>query len=191
MSNLLSFVLAAAIILATPGPTNTLLATSAALVGIRRSLPLIFAELTGYGLSITALASMSGPVLSSFPKLGIAFRLGLVLYLVFVAWRLWRADPTHNMSTVTWGKVFVTTLLNPKALIFAFAVFPPIKSYDVAILYGGLFAIVTVLIATCWILLGASAGLLALQGRNLIVCRVAAVVLIAFASGLVGTVVAG
>ena len=43
MSNLLMFAAAAAAVLAIPGPTNTVLAASGALAGVRRSLPLIFA----------------------------------------------------------------------------------------------------------------------------------------------------
>ncbi|MES1149390.1 MAG: hypothetical protein ABUL53_09420, partial [Bradyrhizobium guangdongense] len=58
--DVLPFILAAASLLAIPGPTNTLLATSGAGVGVARSLPLLAAELGGYLLSILLLPSVLG-----------------------------------------------------------------------------------------------------------------------------------
>ena len=69
------FVLAVAAILAMPGPTNALLCTSAGLVGIRRSLRLILAEIAGYLVTITAIISFAGPIILAIPTLGIAVRL--------------------------------------------------------------------------------------------------------------------
>ncbi|MGN4075192.1 hypothetical protein ACS0X5_11490 [Burkholderia gladioli] len=51
----LLFGLTVASILAMPGPTNTLLATGGATVGLRRALPLALAEALGYGLAILAI----------------------------------------------------------------------------------------------------------------------------------------
>ena len=47
MNDPLLFVLAAMLLLGTPGPTNTLLWVSAATTGTRRSLPLLLGELAG------------------------------------------------------------------------------------------------------------------------------------------------
>jgi len=193
MSNLLLFITASATILGTPGPTNTLLATSGALVGIRRSLPLIPTELAGYGCSITALASLGAIALSAFPKLGVSIRICVAIYLLFLAWRLWSSDAVRTTSgTITPLRVFITTLLNPKALIFAFVVFPPISTFEQAILHASVFAILlTMFIATGWIVAGASMGRIAGRGGDLLISRIAAVALVGFACALAGTTMAG
>jgi threonine/homoserine/homoserine lactone efflux protein len=189
MAQWLLFVITTAIVLATPGPTNTLLAASAALVGVRRSLPLILAELGGYGLSISVLLA-SGSAIAAFPGLEVGLRLCLAAYLLFVAWRLWGASAARAIGTVDFRTVLITTALNPKALIFAFAVFPPIRSPDEALRYGGLFALVTMLVASGWIMLGGSAGLLASPQRSMLIRRLAAIALVVFASGVAGTAIA-
>ena len=67
MSGLPLFMAATAAILATPGPTNALLATSAALVGIRRSLPPMSAEIAGYFVTIGILLGVSSPLIAASP----------------------------------------------------------------------------------------------------------------------------
>lgn len=52
MTDPILFAFAVIAILATPGPTNALLATAGAANGLRRSLPLVPAELAGYLIAI-------------------------------------------------------------------------------------------------------------------------------------------
>jgi len=54
MTDPILFAFAVIAILATPGPTNALLATAGAANGLRRSLPLVPAELAGYVIAIAA-----------------------------------------------------------------------------------------------------------------------------------------
>jgi len=70
MSEAATFFLGAVAVLATPGPTNTLLATSGAISGFRRSLPLLGGELGGYLLAIVVLLSFIGPIVAAMPAFG-------------------------------------------------------------------------------------------------------------------------
>ena len=65
MEDPLLFSLAVLTILGTPGPTNTLLATSGGAVGVKASLPLVPAEAAGYLIAIVAIGLALGAVVSA------------------------------------------------------------------------------------------------------------------------------
>lgn len=120
------FLLGALVLLATPGPTNTLLAASGAACGIRRSLGLLGGEILGYLTAIVILTLAVGPLIAQHAALGTALRAALCLYVLLLAWRLWTlgSDATADVRPITVQRVFVTTLLNPKAAVMAFALLP-------------------------------------------------------------------
>lgn len=186
MSTTLSFALAVLGLLAVPGPTNTLLAASGAASGLRRSLRLVPAELAGYLLSIGLLVTVAGPAVGSEPLLAAVLKALAGSYLVACAWRLWRnggAEIARAPAPAGPGRVFLTTLLNPKGLVFAFAIFPhePAALPAAFALFAGLLAAVSL----GWIAVGAtlagSAGGVVTPAR---VSRAAALVLAAFAAVL-------
>jgi threonine/homoserine/homoserine lactone efflux protein len=175
------FSLAVLFILGTPGPTNTLLATSGALVGVRRSLPLVLAEVSGYLIAIAALSLLLGELIKTYPWLNATLRTMIALYLVHAAWTLWQrgAAPAGSEKGIGFDRVFVTTLLNPKALVFAFGVIP--LSAPNAAAYVAAFVGFVVFAALCWITVGATIGRAASGYRGRVVPRVSAVVLMLFA----------
>ena len=185
MPNLSLFILAVASILASPGPTNALLTASAAMVGIRRSLPLMSAEIAGYFVTIGILLGISRPLIDASPLLGLALRAALIVYLIWLAWRLWDSDDADEGAkggAVTWRRVFVTTLLNPKGLIFAFGVFPTLDGLESVVIYFATFALTTLVVAAGWMTFGASIGRLANRnGRHVPLPRITSVVLVLFA----------
>ena len=125
-----------------------------------RSLPLLAAELGGYLLSILLLRSVLGPLMAEAPLLGAALRVAVAIYLVHLAGRLWRhgARDIGDRAPVTFGRVLITTLLNPKAIIFAFTLLPlQIGGLDLLPWLRALAALI-VTIGACWIALGASLG---------------------------------
>ena len=89
MTDEFSFIIVALALLATPGPTNTLLATSGAASGFRKSLVLLFGEFLGYMIAIAVLIAAMGPIIARAPNFGLALRIVSGLYLLHVAWKLW------------------------------------------------------------------------------------------------------
>lgn len=184
----LLFTIAALTLLGTPGPTNTLLATSGAMVGLQRSLPLLIGELAGYMLAIAAIRVVLGPFFETYPAAGVVLKVAVAAYLAWIAIKLWVRGTrlTGPSEAVTIGSVFVTTLLNPKALIFALSIIPastPNLPYYIAALAG---MIVTV--GGTWIVIGHIIGMTAGERHARLVPRVASVALGAFAALMLAAV---
>ncbi len=192
MKDLVAFALAALVLLITPGPTNTLLATSGAVVGLFRSLSLIAAEVGGYLVSISVFLLLLSQETGGSPLADAALKGSAALWLVFSAVKLWRNSAEGLCSAsapVGFWRVFVTTLLNPKAFILALVIIP-----SLAPAAGGAWVVaLSVLIALAglfWISLGA---FLSVSSRGLtprLILRAAAVVLVIYASALAGSAVA-
>ena len=72
-------------ILLTPGPTNTLLASSGIQVGLRKSLLLIPAEAIGYIIAISAWGMLIGKVSTTLPLLPTFLKLLSAGYIVFLS----------------------------------------------------------------------------------------------------------
>jgi threonine/homoserine/homoserine lactone efflux protein len=153
----LAFLLMSAGLLFTPGPTNTLLAVGGAMAGLRRSWRLPLAELAGYFLAIHLLAFAMGPLVQT-PAAQLLLQLGLALYLLWLGLRLWRShDETLPQQTVTPARIFTVTLLNPKALVFAFVVLPPLaQGWNAALPQLAVLEAMILVASTTWISLGAA-----------------------------------
>ena len=151
-----TFVLAVFAVLAMPGPTNTLLATAGATGGWARSLILLPAELSAYLISITTISAVAAPLFAHSPVAASALKLACGLYLAYVAWSLWHFKAKPHLSAVGCRRVFLTTLLNPKGLVFAVAIFPHWGhgALNFVFPYLTTFAILGPGIGCCWIAVG-------------------------------------
>lgn len=134
MTDPVSFVLACVALLAAPGPTNALLATSGATVGAMRSVPLVAAVIAGYALSVSIVALVLAPVVEAWPWLDIGLRLGCGAYLGWAAWKMWgeggdarNSDPGVSEPPVRPVAMLVATLLNPKGMVAALEIIPHFK----------------------------------------------------------------
>lgn len=182
----LLFIATVSSILATPGPTNALLATAGATVGVYRATHLVTAEALGYGISIAFFGVFLKSLVTHHPLIGIGLRVILCAYLLHVAWRLFRSGQVGEEANghVTWRRVFLTTLLNPKVLIFALVVIP--FGTPQAETYLALFFAILLPISLVWISLGGILGRAARRShRGHVIAHVGAGALCVFAVVLV------
>ena len=107
------------VILLCPGPTNTLLMAAATRSGIWRSLPLLAAELTGYLTAMLTIEALLGRYVRAAENATTALRIVAAAYLLLLSVRTWVGHKTQNRAVASWRTVLVTTLCNPKALVFA------------------------------------------------------------------------
>jgi threonine/homoserine/homoserine lactone efflux protein len=85
MENPALFAASVMILLIMPGPTNTLLATSGATVGFRRSTPLLLSELAGYTLSVLLIAFVLGPAISGLHLTASILRVAAGIFLMYLS----------------------------------------------------------------------------------------------------------
>ena len=180
-------------ILFTPGPTNTLLATAGLQSGWLRAAKLIPFELAGYVVAISVWGYGMAQMTAQWPPLPTLMKTLSAVYLAFLAMRLWQTAAASNGFTgrIAAPHLFMATLLNPKALLFATAVFP-VSAWQTWLGYATNmleFALLASVAACAWIALGASlrqAEHRCLQAAHL--QRLAACVLSVFAIGLLWSV---
>lgn len=146
-------------ILLTPGPTNTLLAASGVQMGVRNSIKLIPAEALGYIVAISVWGLVIESVSSRLPILPVVLKLfsaGFMLYLAIKLWRTAHVQVNLNIPTIHPRELFCATLLNPKALLFASAIFPAGAWESVSVYAPHMFSFVLLIvpIALFWIFIG-------------------------------------
>jgi threonine/homoserine/homoserine lactone efflux protein len=183
----LSFVFATFSLLAIPGPTNTLLATSGAGVGVSRSLHLLAAELAGYLTAVVASRFGLAPLATSVPLAGVVLRAAVIGYLIYLACLLWRSRfrELQDAVPVTFRGVLVTTLLNPKATVLAFLLLPSQIGFIELMPWLTAMAAQVVAVGAAWLALGATLGRgLRDFGRSELVYRLSAVVLVLMATAM-------
>lgn len=112
-------------LLLAPSPTNTLMGVAGAQGGLGRVTRLIPTELLGYLITILPLALLGGQMLERWPAAALALKLAAAVWVMVLAVRLWGLrGHTDAARRVTAPGVLVTTMLNPKALIFGLVLLP-------------------------------------------------------------------
>lgn len=181
----LAQILAIGALLIVPGPTNVLLAAGGAAGGWRAGLPLGLAAACGYLVSVTLLAVLAGPALAENHLLPALLKAAATLWLLACTRKLWRNPSSLSAPHAPVGPagVFLATVLNPKALVFALVLAPSEGSALAGFLAS--IAVLTVLACLGWAGLGTLAarrlaGRVTMGGLN----KGGAVVLAGFAAAL-------
>jgi threonine/homoserine/homoserine lactone efflux protein len=102
----------------TPGPNNTISTLSGATFGFRRTMPQMLGVSAGYPLMLAALGLGLGEVFKVVPWLHGAMRYVGAAFLLYLAWKLVRANAPQSAGTarpVGFFEAFFFQWLNPKA----------------------------------------------------------------------------
>ncbi|MBP2559549.1 threonine/homoserine/homoserine lactone efflux protein [Neorhizobium galegae] len=148
------FTLAILLLLCTPGPTNTLMALGGYVGGWLKALPLIGGELGGYLLVIVPAATLAAPFFDAYPQALVWTKLAAGVWVLYLGYRLWMSErQAKDAMEVSVRQVFVTTVLNPKALIVALVIMPH-GGFTELVPWLALFAGLVLLAANGWIAFG-------------------------------------
>ena len=134
LSALLVFALALVIAAGTPGPSIAALVARVLTNGFRDVLPFLAAMWLGEALWLTCAVAGLAVIARSFGMVFIVLKFVGVAYLLFLAWKMWRAPADVQGSDLPSGqspwRMFVAgllvTLSNPKIMMFYLALLPTI-----------------------------------------------------------------
>ncbi|MFL9902490.1 LysE family translocator [Paraburkholderia fungorum] len=134
LSALLVFALALIMAAGTPGPSIAALVARVLTNGFRDVLPFLAAMWLGEALWLTCAVAGLAVIARSFGMMFIALKFIGVAYLLFLAWKMWRAPADVEGRDLPSGqspwRMFVAGLLvtlgNPKIMMFYLALLPTI-----------------------------------------------------------------
>ncbi|KTC17526.1 threonine transporter RhtB [Pseudomonas marginalis ICMP 9505] len=156
---MLSTVLALALLLLAPGPTNTLLFRAGVLFGYTASWKLAFIECLAYLLQVSVWGVALLYLAGYSPWALKATQLAAACYLLYVSFTLWqRNNASVESSHDRFGGVyfFWLTVMNPKGLLIA-SFIAPIGAFASLQGYAGFMAtlaLVVIPVGSAWIVLG-------------------------------------
>ena len=123
MNDLLGpLVLFAAAVTLTPGPNVVLVTASAANFGFRRTVPQMLGITFGFGTMVLATGLGLAGVVHAEPRLHAALKYAGAAYLLYLAWRITRADAASTSARarpIGFVEATLFTWMNPKAWVSA------------------------------------------------------------------------
>ncbi|MBI2739384.1 MAG: LysE family translocator [Rhodospirillales bacterium] len=106
----------------TPGPNVVLVTASAANFGFRRTVPQMLGITFGFGSMVMATGLGLAGLVHAEPRLHLAVKYAGALYLLYLAWRIARADAASasaRAKPIGFLEATLFTWMNPKAWISA------------------------------------------------------------------------
>lgn len=107
----------------TPGPNVVMVTASAASFGFRRTIPQMLGITAGFGFMIMAAGFGLAGLFHAEPRLHTVLKYAGATYLLYLAWRIARADAASNDSTrarpINFVEAVFFTWINPKGWVTA------------------------------------------------------------------------
>ncbi|MFT4716237.1 MAG: threonine/homoserine/homoserine lactone efflux protein [Paracoccaceae bacterium] len=150
----------------TPGPNNSMLASSGATYGVRASIPHVLGIILGYPLMIFLVGIGLGELFHQNPALQQAMRLVGAVMMLWIAWKIANAEPPGAQSKGTKPLTFIQAAafqwINPKGWLAAIAIttqfvtsHAPLKG---TIIVAIVFIIAGLISTVTWLLFGRLIG---------------------------------
>ncbi len=183
---LLAFVLFALATLFTPGPNNIMLMATGLNFGFARTVPPGFGVPLGFGFMVMAVGFGLGAVFAAYPVLYQVLKYAGAAYLLYLAWRIAKADGAHGESRarpLTFLQAAAFQWVNPKAWVMAvgaITAYAGIAAYPANVLViGTIFAVLGTVSSFTWVLFGTSLKRLVNNPRSMRIFNVAMALLLA------------
>lgn len=146
----------------TPGPSNISSASMAILHGYKKTLRYQVGLVAGVFLLMLLSGMLSTTLLNAFPVIEPLMRYIGAAYILYLAYRILKANYTFNENdSQAFGFVhgFLLQILNPKLLIYAFTLFSAFlatmtKSITILLVVSTLLALVAFCATSTWALFG-------------------------------------
>jgi threonine/homoserine/homoserine lactone efflux protein len=162
----LAFILFAVVAAITPGPSNIILASTGASVGVRRGLPCLFGVAIGMGLMIFLIALGLGSIVLEHPLVRTTLKWGGISLLLWLSWKIAtaaRGDAGVAREGIGFWQAAALQWVNPKSwLVSASAVGAYLRTEAAGPLvqslsFGVLFVLATLPSCFVWLAFGATA----------------------------------
>lgn len=153
----------------TPGPNVVLVTASAANFGFRRTIPQMLGITFGFGSMVVATGLGLAGLVHAEPRLHLAVKYAGALYLLYLAWRIARADAasaTARAKPIGFLEATLFTWMNPKAWVSALGAVAAYSTVGSDVL-GQTAVIAGVLAAACLTSVAIWAGFGSVIGRYL------------------------
>jgi threonine/homoserine/homoserine lactone efflux protein len=185
---ILTLILAAAVVMGSPGPTTMSMTAVGAAFGLRRSLGYLCGIVLGTLAVLLVVAVGIVSMLVSLPWLAPVLATASAVYIIYLAFRIATAPPLsaqhRDASAPSFGGGFLLGVANPKAYVaiaavFAGSAFPVESPVSETLIRTAILGFMIVVIHVCWLLAGISLSRFLRDPTNSRVANLFAAILVA------------
>lgn len=126
--NIASFFIYCIIVTFTPGPTNIVILSTVHNLGAKKAMKYTYGATIAFGILLSVSAMLNTVLLTALPKILPFMQVVGSVYMVYLAFQIYKMDPTKptgkQTATSTFLSGFLMQFINPKVVLFTMTVIP-------------------------------------------------------------------